>query len=215
MKISMQFLKNYFVSTVIVAIFLVIIITSSDAALIISCEAGGPYSKNATINIIGNVTNNSVGAVANVSVNVSLGGTQKVSINTSSDPEGNYVVSALFTQDFNSYDVVASAQANGVTVYCNDNIAVQLSTNTSCQNRVLHIEGQALFSSDLSPVTGGRATVGIAEEKIANSSALNSTGGFSVPISLCFKKGSKYTFNVIVDDGKDKQGYLQQVFVAI
>lgn len=214
MEISLGDLKNYFISTTVISIFVLIIITYSDAALTVACESGGPYAKNATINVVGNVTDGG-GLLANVSVNISSSGIQRVSLNTTSDNDGKYNPSIASSLDYDSYNVVVEARGNGSIAYCTDTFDVKSVLNTSCTNRVLSIEGQALFTSDLTPVSNGRATVGIVEERIANSSALNSTGGFRVPIYLCVKKGVRYTFDVMVDDGKDKRGFLQQVFVAL
>jgi len=214
MKISGEDLRNYFVSTVVSSIFLVFIVSYSEAPLTITCEAGGPYAKNATINVIGNVTNASVGGVANVSTNVSVGGVQQASSNTTSDDDGRYHASYFLNLDFDTYTVATSAQNGSTTVYCTDTIGVQLGVNTSCANKIIRIEGIAVYSSSARAVTSGNATVGIAEERVANSTRINSTGGFRVPVSACLKKGSKYTLNVLVDDDDGRRSFLQQMFIA-
>lgn len=214
MKISLNDLRNYFVCTIVLSIFYIFFIAGVDAPLTITCEAGGPYAKNATINVIGNVTNASTGGVANVSTNISLAGTQRASSNTTSDSDGRYQTSFLPDLDFDTYTVVASAQNGTVTAYCTDTLELQLGVNTSCANRRITFQGTALYSSTATYVTTGTATVGIAEERVANSSAMNSTGGFSVPVSACLKKGGRYTLNIFVDDNSNRRSFMQQFFIA-
>ena len=214
MKILLEDLKNYLISTIVFSIFLIFIVSYSEAPLIISCEAGGPYARNATINIIGNVTNASVGGAANVSTNISLGSTQQASSNTTSDEDGRYQTSFFLNLDFDAYTIAASAQNGSTTVYCTDAIDVQLGVNTSCDNKVIRVEGTGAYSSNSNPVITGNATVGIAEERVANSSRMNSTGGFNVPVTACLKKGTKYTLNIFIDDNQDRRGFLQQMFIA-
>ena len=214
MKISLEDLKNYITYTIILSAFYIFFVAGVEAPLTITCEAGGPYAKNATINVIGNVTNASVGGVANVSTNVSLSGTQRASSNTTSDADGRYQTSFLLDLDFDTYDIVASAQNGSVTVYCTDTVELQLGVNTSCANRRITFQGTALYSFNATPVNTGTATIGIAEERVANSSAMNSTGGFTVPVSACLKKGGRYTLNIFVDDGNNRRSFMQQVFIA-
>lgn len=214
MKIPHQVVKDYFISTFILSVFLIFIVKYTEAPLAVTCEAGGPYAKNATINVIGNVTNNSIGTVSNVSTNMTLAGSQLSVSNTTSDDDGRYQTSFFLNLDFDTYTMVVSAQANTTTVYCTDTVQVQLGVNTSCENRVIKFQGVAFYSSNSTPITTGTATIGIAEERIANSSSMNSTGGFLVPVTACLKKGGKYTLNVFVDDSYNKRSFLQQIFVA-
>ena len=214
MMVSLQDAKNYFISTIICSIFLLFILPYSEAPLAVTCEAGGPYAKNATINIIGNVTNASTGGVTDVSVNISTGGSQKASENTSSDIDGRYHESISQNLDFDTYTVVVSAQNGSISAYCTDTVNIQIGVNTSCTTRTITLAGAALYSSNASAVTSGAATVGIAELNVANSSPMNSTGGFSVPITACLNKGTRYTFNVFVDDYNGRRSFLQESFVS-
>lgn len=207
-------LKKYFVSTVILSLFIIVFVMSSKAQYTVACEAGGPYTRNATINVVGNVTNNSAGTVANVSVNLSVGSTQRASANTTSDSEGRFHPSFFLNLDLDTYTVVVAATRNGNTSYCTDTINVAIGLNTSCKNRIIRVSGVAVYSSNANIVNTGNATVGILEEKVAATAPMNSTGGFTASIATCLLKGSRYTLNVIIHNGNDKRGFLQQTFVA-
>ena len=213
MKIPTDTFENYFISAAVLSVFLIVVITST-SAFEVTCEAGGPYGRNATINVLGNVTDNSAGAVANVTINISTGGTQKANNNLTSESGGQYQTAFITNLDIATYTVAISAKANTTSVYCTDTVSVQLGLNTSCSNRVLRFEGTGIYSSNGNMVTTGNATAGLAEERTANSSTMNSTGEFVVPITVCVKKGSRYTLNLIIDDGQGKRGFLQQIFVA-
>lgn len=213
MRIFKSELKIYFVTATVLSIFIVLMVQST-SAFSIQCEAGGPYAKNATINILGNVTDNSQGAVSNVSTNISVSGTQQTSSNTTSDGDGTYHTSHFLNFDFNTYNVVVEAKANTTSIYCTDTIQVQLGVNTSCANRVVYVEGLAIYSANASYVNAGTATVGISEVSVSNSSSVNSTGGFKVPVTACIKSGTLYTLNVIVDDNLGKRSSLQEHFIA-
>ena len=213
MQILQNELKNYFITIAVLSVFIALMVQST-VAFSIQCEAGGPYAKNATINILGNVTDNGQGAVSNVSTNISVGGSQKSGANTSSDGDGTYQTSHFLNLDFDTYDVVVGAKANTTSVYCTDTIQVQLGVNTSCANKIVYVEGLAIYSSNASYVNAGTATVGISEVSVSNSSSVNSTGGFKVPVTACIKSGTRYTLNIIVDDNLGKRSSLQEHFIA-
>ncbi len=205
-------MENAIAILAVILISLMLIISPANAPFGITCEAGGPYSKNATINVIGNLTNTS-GFVGTVSVNISKGGAQYALTQTPSDSDGAYAASFLPNLDFDTYTAATNASSNGSSVYCTDTFTVQLGVNTSCIIKRINVEGTAIYSSTGRLVTAANITAAVVEESIVNTSRINGTGGFKVPLTGCMFVGTRYTVSVLIQDDAGLRSQAEQLFV--
>lgn len=198
------------------SLFSIVLIVVLAEAFEATCEAGGPYIKNSTIiNVIGNVTNNSLGANANVTINISKSGVLKANRSTTADSSGKYFASFNDVLDVGTYDVNVSVQRLDNTIVCNDTVEIYLSSETiTCQNRVIAVDGYALYSDTGQPVTSGTAFVTILDKNVGNKTSLTSSGTFSVGLSACLILGNRYTIVVVVEDNSAKRSWLHQTFVV-
>lgn len=199
-------------SILIFSLFLGIVLVQ--AALNITCEAGGPYVKDSVVIVVGNVTNET-GTTANVSVNITKEGVIKASRTTTADSDGKYYVTFNEQLDIGNYSVNATAEKSGAYNSSNCSLEIRLSQPSGlCQNKNMIINGTAIYSDTGQLVSFGIVTVSVLEtnDKI-QSSIIN--GKFSLTLSTCVVLGRRYTLGIFVDDNAGKTSWSQMIFSAV
>lgn len=200
---------------IIILIFSLIFgITLVQAALQITCNAGGPYLKNSVMIVIGNVTD-TVGTTANVSVNITKDGSIKASRSTTSDSDGKYYVN--FNEELSSgnYSVNASATKGGTFTSSNCSLEIKLTeAATSCLIKTMTINGTAVYSNTGQVISSGTVSASVMDTNFKNSASFTN-GRFSVALNMCLFSGRRYTLAVFVDGGAERNSWSQIIFNVV
>ena len=208
-----NFLKQLILYSILI-FSLVLGITLVQAALNITCEAGGPYVKGSVVIVVGNVTNET-GTAANVSVNITKEGIIKASRTTTSDSDGKYYVSFNEQLDIGNYTVNATAEKSGAYNSSNCSLEIRLSLPSGlCQNKNMMINGTAIYSDTGQLVSSGIVTASVLETNDKAQSSFTN-GKFSLTLSTCVVLGRRYTLGIFVDDNAGKTSWSQMIFSAV
>jgi len=200
---------------IVILIFSLIFgITLVQAALQITCDAGGPYVKNSVVIVIGNVTD-TVGTTSNVSVNITKDGSIKASRSTTSDSDGKYYVN--FNEELSSgnYSVNASATKSGTFTSSNCSLEIKLTeAATSCLTKTMTINGTAVYSNTGQVISSGTVSASVMDTNFKNSASFTN-GRFSVTVDMCLFSGRRYTLAVFVDGGAERNSWSQIIFNVV
>ena len=183
-------------------IFFLIFLTLAYAQLQVFCEAGGPYVVGANVNVVGNVSLNGEGVIANVSVKLISGNSILKEINTTSDLKGFYSVN-FSSVDYGNYKINVTAEKNGEKGYCQDTLSVTVKQpEITCQNGTIKIKGR-IFDKN-GTLTTAKIKYYIKELDFVNETTANPN--FELIANDCFIIGKKYLLEGIIYSG-NKKGY--------
>jgi len=192
------------------------LVKSQGTSLQIFCDAGGPYVRTATVLVVGNVTNitSQKGEEANLSIKIQKDGDILAEKNLTSSLNGTFY--SIFTQDFGigNYTLNVTAEKGGEQVTCLDEFRILLSQPLVCEDKLLKIEGRAIYSSTGESVTSGKVYAIVAETLDRNSTTF-SNGQFSFYLKACLVLGKRYTLGITVEDNQGKKGSYQTIFLAV
>lgn len=183
-------------------IFFLIFLTLAYAQLQVFCEAGGPYVVGANVNVVGNISLNGEGVIANVSVKLISGNSILKEINTTSDLKGFYSVN-FSSVDYGNYKINVTAEKNGEKGYCQDTLSVTVKQpEITCQNGTIKIKGR-IFDKN-GTLTTAKIKYYIKELDFVNETTANPN--FELIANDCFIIGKKYLLEGIIYSG-NKKGY--------
>jgi len=191
-------------------LFILLFIFQLAKSLSVTCEAGGPYGTGSTVIAVGNVS----GEVSNSStviVNISKSGTLKATKSTTSDSDGSYY--AIFDQTFDvgSYELNVSASNSTHSTTCDDTFDVILQqVSTACEQKTVSVQGRTMYTS------GGLVNSGNVFISIENVTTTNITsfsgGNFSISLTTCLYKNTKYILYLSILDSTGRKGTTQILF---
>jgi hypothetical protein len=204
--------RKLLVLLISVFLSLEVIIVYSQSSLTATCEAGGPYVKNSTVNVVGDVTNNTEGVASNIEVNITKNSTTYASRSTTSDSSGRYYVSFVESLDIGNYSVNVTAEKDGEYGYCSDNLEIRLEYMETCVDRNIQVSGMLIYSTG-ELVGSGTITASVIEADAKNQDSFTA-GEFSITIPACIYPGRRYSLSIIIEDGLGGRSYSQIFFVA-
>jgi hypothetical protein len=180
----------------------------------VSCEAGGPYMKNSTVNIFGNVIN-VTGTSSNVSITINSSSSTVVTKNITSDSSGNYQTSISSVLDVGNYTVNVTAEKSGVYGNCTDSLQISYTGATGVSvNRTITVNGTAVYRDTGKLVTSGTVYLSVVDQNIKSTASIGSDGRFSIPIYPRLILGEKYYLILVTEDGSGKSSWAQILYVA-
>jgi hypothetical protein len=182
---------------------------SNITAINVSCEAGGPYSTNANILVVGN-TNSSTGGPVQASITVQLNDSLEQSKSTTGSADGKYNV--LFSSlSVGTYLANVSATYGGLTELCNDIFIV--SSSLTCTEKTVSLSGQALDFTTGQVISSG--TFDILIEQTGDTETGNVTNGiWSVDFNTCLITGNRYTLAIKINSTDGRNSWSQSEFIA-
>jgi|GEM_PF-5439935 len=183
-------------------IFFLIFVALTYAQLQVFCEAGGPYTIGAKVNVVGNVSLNGEGVIANVSVKLISGNSVLKEIKTLSDLKGFYSTS-FSSVDFGNYKINVSAEKNGEKGYCEDDLIVTVKEpEITCQNGSIKVKGR-IFDKN-GNLSNAKIRYYIKELNFVDETFANPN--FELVVNDCFVVGKKYLLEGLIYS-EDKKGY--------
>jgi len=219
LKIENQKLNfAFFLSSFLIVSLFCISIKYALAAISVTCNAGGPYTKNSAVNVVGNVTQSGSGTTSNVTVNVTSGATSYLTQSTTSGGDGGFFAtfssSQINTLDLGTYGVNVTATKNSDVYTCNTTLQILYLSQINCQTKTVYIGGNVLYADSGAQVSSGTITAGAVGAGIVNSTAF-SNGQFSIYLTGCFFTGNLYTFSLVASDNYNRTSSTQINFIVI
>jgi len=188
------------------------ILTVRVANVIISCEAGGPYSADAAVLVVGNVSDQGGTPLSSsVIVEIRKNGVLQTSQGVTSSSEGKY--SAVFgSLAAGTYVANVTTSYEGANGYCNDTFSI--TSIATCAEKTIGLSGYAFDYSTGQTISSGTVKVTIKETGDGKQESF-SNGYWSVGFATCLTSSTKYTAAVqITDSSTGKTSYTQLEFVG-
>ena len=188
------------------------ILTVRVANVIISCEAGGPYSADAAVLVVGNVSDQGGTPLSSsVIVEIRKNGVLQTSQGITSSSEGKYFAE-FGSLAAGTYVANVTTSYEGANGYCNDTFSI--TSIATCAEKTIGLSGYAFDYSTGQTISSGTVKVTIRETGDGKQESF-SNGYWSIGFATCLTSGTKYTAAIqITDSSTGKTSYTQLEFVG-